>query len=321
MYQKNTENIPTYYIERYLSSLGYTNFANKSSIPQGKLIYPEEFINIAPLIVGKNGRPLPNPMESANAPFYFSFEPDIDGSSIVTLAPGDSTLRILKNDKESPITLTGLIVDSTDVFTVQIYDGAYSQFMSNREIHSETIAGDRFFPYMFPYPILIDELQFLRVQLQNISTVQNTIQFTFIGATHFWDIKSFFKETMAVKYGIGIRPFWYTTNQNIDIDPAITTKQQGIVTMIDNADFEMKRLTQTSTGNYNVRPFMNKRGNAWSNFSIPNVLLGGDGKNYWDFPELMIQRLSDLAFEFTDLSGVDNEIFVTLHGINYYYDR
>lgn len=285
---------------------------------------PPTFKDVPP-VVKKNGILRPNPFLYGVVPHYLTLDNEQStGVPAVAVSANSTERRVMSNDVSGYIAVDKLMAKATsDSYLVQLYDPNFHRNLSNSALHAETFLGNGDYPFKLPYPLILDHSQQVEPEITDLSGSTNTIEFAFSGHRFFWDVHQRYLDKINKDFDrnyINARPFFYTTTADIQLTGNGTGK--GLIKILDDADFLLHRITVKSDGIFRVRPVYNKTFEAWSNADIHSDNFGGNNLNYWDFEQpMLIERKKEVELNFTDLSGSTNNIYVTLTGVHYYYER
>ena len=118
-------------------------------------------------------------------------------------------------------------------------------------------------------------------------------------------------------------PFWYPINATLTANQSGIT---GIVTIDNDADFEMRELIASSTGSFQIQLVDRYTSRPLMPFNIPdnagNIVFGINNANIWGTAQLpfilpipyMLLRTATLAATFKDTSGAGNTIQLIFWG-------
>ena len=116
------------------------------------------------------------------------------------------------------------------------------------------------------------------------------------------------------------RPYWYTTDLEVSL-PNDTNVHTYYISIIAEADFMLHRLTSEQTGHWEVRITDTTTGWTFMNGFVRNSVLTGNSQYYRDIEPQLIQRKTSLQLDFINRSGGVNDVYFTMSGMNYHYDR
>jgi hypothetical protein len=284
-------------------------------------IYRDNIRNIAPLISAKTGNvvcPDMNPLLKRIIPYQMVFD-ESGGDSVVAVAANGTATARMSVDESGPVLVEKFKGNATDTnYTVNIFDTQYQRYLMNRPIHAETIIGTGPFPFELPEPFLVNRNHALITDITNLSVLPNNIRHNFESYRFYYDKieeELFYKMSEANKIS---RNYFYTTNTEVSlaVGGAIQTFQLKI---INDADFMMYRITTKQDGAFRVKMQNLATGYSFSNSWVHSADFGGNSRNYMDFRvSVLMPRRSEIKFDFINLGGAGNRVFITLTGMNYY---
>lgn len=281
-------------------------------------IHRQDIRNLAPL-VQENRRLEPNPVLVKTTHFQFTFDEQNQDSRLNVAANG--TLRgTMTNDKSGVVDLRRIKGDATsNNALVNIFDTEYSRFLSNRPLHYATLIGTGGQPYEFPSPLIIHPTQTLLVDVTDLSGAPNTVRMALEGHKYYFDSEELLFKRTSVASQIS-RPYWYTTETDVQlaVGAGITT---AFLTVVNEADFYWNMTTSNQTGPFLVRITNRAVGRMFTNGWIHSNILGGTNIFNQRFEPMLLQRRTQLMFEFQNLHVAQNDIRLTLAGTHYYYER
>jgi len=112
----------------------------------------------------------------AQIPF---FAPFTQGSVVV--APNGTATQNIETDIDAHFLIQKIVATRTDSALVNIYDNSRGQSWMNNSIHIDNVAGNGAFPNVLPAPRFITRGSVLTVNITNLTSSNNTINFVFIG--------------------------------------------------------------------------------------------------------------------------------------------
>jgi len=287
-----------------------------------KTIKREDIKDLAPLVyneIKKNYEP--NPILQHSIPYYATFDEDASGSSEAVIPASSTIEKTITNDASGVIDIRQLAGISTGDYLVSIYDNEYQRVLSNRPLHSSTIIGTSSFPFKLPTPLILHKTQSLRFYLTDLSGASNSVRITCAGIKYYFDVdeKIFSKQSKASQIS---RPYFYTTDNEVNLSVSTAVQAPYYITTLTEADFYLYRITSKQDGPFLVRITNTSTGMNFSNNTfIHSDTFSGTSQNYKDMEPMLIERKTILKLEFINLHTAVNNVYITLTGVNYYYDR
>jgi len=283
-------------------------------------VHRHDFKRVAP-IVCENDKFKPTPYLLHTVPYDFTLD-DVGGDSVVTIPAGQSSQIYMTNDNSGTLLVSTLTAIYTSIeFTAQIYDAEYQRYMSNRPIHASNLLGSAQYPYELPIDLFVEKTQVIKLDLRDLSIAPNTVRVSFGAMKMYWDYEGEFlqKTTEATKIS---RPYFYTTDDDVTLPALATTITSANLTIVNDADFYYYTPTIYSDGAFKMKVTNSATGFGWSNGWIHSSLFGGTALHHEKKdPPMIIQRSTQLKFDFMNLSGAPNRVFLCLGGVHYYYAR
>jgi len=286
--------------------------------PELHYLYREDINGLAPLIM-ENGAVGPNPMLVNSTLYQLAFD-EANNDSVVNLAANGTARRTMTVDKSGVADIRKLKGDFTSTAVLlNLWDNEYQRYLMNNPVHASTIIGSGTFPYTMPIPFLMHPTQHIRAELQDISGNPNSVRFNFEGQRYYFDSEAFIFARTSYANKIS-RPYWYTTDDDVSLAVGnnIVT---AFMTIVNEADFYLQRITTSQTGEFRVRIYNQSVGRGFTNGWVHSSVFGGTGQNYKDFEPMLLQRRTQLRFDFINMHGATNDIYITFGGTHYYYER
>lgn len=284
-----------------------------------KPVFREDFGEIAPLVADNDGVLAPNPYLVYTTNYDFTFDENAGSSSIVVPA-NQSIRRIMSTDRRGVVDIRRIYgrATSSDLL-LSIYDNEYNRFLMNRPVHFRNIAGSAINPFLLPIPMVIHQSQSIVFDITDLSGADNTLELALKGRRYYFDA---FKEVFdrASNASRLSRPYFYTTDDAVDLQIG-TQIQSAYVTIVNDADFYLYDIKGYSEGDFRVKTTSLSTGIAWQNGWIHSANFMGQGNEAPYFEPMIIERRTQLKFDFVNLSAATNKIWLTLVGAHYYYPR
>jgi len=214
---------------------------------------------------------------------------------------------------------------------VRINDGGARRDLMNRDVHIDTImtpvpGGQR--PFMLPEGLWIQQRRSLLFTFTDLSGAAQTVRPVLHGR------KFFLKQAtpgLASKF-IARRdminqvttPFFYTTDNDVNLPLATTANQQETITVNDEGHFLATKITCVSQGPFD---FIIKDGRTGQSLSgavrVSNTGCTGISRFPYVFPEpWLIERNSQIIIEFTNRFALgSNNIWMTWTGRRIYDEQ
>lgn len=281
-------------------------------------IYRDKLEGFAPMACRDNFLE-PNPLLVGTIPYKLTFD-EQSGDSTAVIPLNGTINRSMTNDKSGVISVLNLLGSATSSsYLVNIYDQQFQQYLANRALHAETIIGTAEYPYELPEELYIGRTQQLRVELTDLSGALNTIRFSFEGRKYYFAIEDIVFNRMSSANTIS-RPYFYTTDNDVALT-AGTDIQTAYTTMVANADFMLYKTTIKTSGLCRIKITNMNTGYAYSNSWVLSTLFAGSSLHHEVLEPMLFQRKTQLRFDFINMSGAPNNVYITMAGMNYYYDR
>lgn len=290
-----------------------------NSLNKMKPIFREDFGNIAPLVADNDGVLAPNPYLVYTTDYDLTFDENA-GSSSITVPANQSLRRIISTDRRGAVDIRRIYGKATSPdLLVSIYDNEYQRFLMNRPVHFRNIAGSAINPFLLPIPLIIHQSQSLVLDITDLSGADNTIDLAFKGRRYYFDAfkEVFDKASNASRLS---RPYFYTTDDAVDLQVG-TQIQSAYVTIVNDADFYLYGRNGYSEGDFKVKITSLSTGLAWQNGWIHSANFMGQANEAPYFEPMIVERRTQLKFDFINLSAATNKIWLTLIGAHYYYPR
>ena len=281
-------------------------------------LYREDVGGLAPLI--KEGSTVsPNPILVKTTPYQLVFD-ESSADSVVNLVANGTGRRTMTVDKAGVLDIRRLKGTFTDRdVLINIWDNEYQRYLSNNPLHVKTVIGDGTFPYEMPIPLLMHPTQTLRIELQNLTANPNAVRLCFEGQRYYFDSETFIFQRSSFANRTS-RPYWYTNDADVSL--AVSTNiVTAFLTIVNEADFYLHRITTDQTGPFRVRVTNVSVGRMMTNGWVHSNDFGGDAFNYMDMEPMLFQRRTQLKFELINLHSAQNDIYITFAGEHYYYER
>lgn len=282
-----------------------------------KRIYRTDIEEIAPIVETVKKDLESNPVLSHVIPYELTFD-EQNNDSVQVLAPNTTQTPRMSVDKAGPVAITELKGIATSAsYMVNLYDSEYQRYISNRSLHAGTVIGTGIFPFKLPIPLILNRTQALLVDLTDISGAQNTIRHSYRGYRYYFNIEDTVFKAQSEANRIS-RPYFYTTDTNVSLADN-NNIQSFKMTIINEANFMLHRITQVSSGAFRIRFRSLATGFSYTNGWVHSANFGGSSQNYSDIkPAMLLSKRSEIMFDFINLSGGINDVFLTFSGVNYY---
>lgn len=225
------------------------------------------------------------------------------------------------------------IADRTGPATVTIYDPGTSRYLMNREIHIDTIVsglsgtgGQR--PFIWPESYFMNVEgagRALVVTFRDLSSATNAIRFGIEGRRFYTkEAPPEVYQKMYEYFGRKERTnvYFLTTDATVTLPASATTVTSAFARVTDEADFEIYKICSTSQGAYEWTLRDTSTGRILSNDYTTNTMRTGTAEYPYILPEpILIERNYSLQFDFRNLSGASNNVYITLVGRRLYYGQ
>ena len=284
------------------------------------VFYREDIKDLAPIVL--EGRDLtPNPILTKTTQFQFVFDEQANDSSVAINANGTAR-RQMTNDKSGLIDIRdfkGVFTDSN--MLVHIYDSQFSRYLSNRPLHCDTVFGTGLNPYEIPAPLKIHPTQTLIFDFTDLSGNPNNARLALNGQKYYFDSEKLLFENLSIASKI-YRPYWYTTDTDISLTVG-TGINTFFFTVINEADFYWDQIMTRQTGPFLIKMTNTAVGRAFTNGWIHSSNFGNNAQTNYvrTFEAMLLQRRTNIRFDIINLHTATNNIYITLGGTNYYYER
>jgi len=275
-------------------------------------------------------------------PYLTPFELRIDDPNQILVIPANGTV--------GPFPMTAQLDGPIEVFYVKVvvfdandaplttYDidwflqhpGKRRNYM-NRQLPLIACAGDGGRPYVLPETIFIPAKQSINVQFFNNDNAERRVELVMGGIKYY---------PMAAPEAVGQEmwgyiarrertyAYWQTTDLVLSIPAPINTVRNSLVTMPDDADLEIFKLTAFSTGAFRTSLRDGQTSRALTTTRIHSSLLfgghitttplgiGGSGGIFpYRWPTtLLMRRSSKMEIETENLTGNTNDIDLIFGG-------
>lgn len=281
-------------------------------------------------LVDEKGNIFVNPAKRYVKPYWLT-----PTDEFVTLAAGAVSDPItMMVDNQGHFEWFYIVGKSDAPYTLTVFDPGRKRFLMNREIHSDTIVsptniagalttGGRPHILMESYFVNVEQAQrSLVLQFRNLDTVNpNTIRLAFVGRRYYYreatpEVKELFRKRFLEKERTNI--YFLTTDKPVTI-PADGTID-ATLSSTDEADFEFLKLMSKSEGPFKFKLIDRSSGREF----MPQPIRDVQGFGTADFPMILpesflIERNYQFIVRLEDLSGADNDVFLTFHGRRVYY--
>lgn len=258
----------------------------------------------------KNQKRIDNPALLQTSPFYFGFD-ESGSDSVVTLSANSSQNRFMSSDQSGMIDVRTISAVATSFeFTAKITDTKINFELSNRPLHAKTLFGTQGRPFRLPYPIVLPKTQNLNFLLTDLSGSSNSIRLTCHGFKYYFDAENVIYRRLPL-HSI-VSSFFYTTDTDVSL--AGSASDVNYI-KIETHDFLAYGITAYSTGAFLLKISDVNLGRAFQNGYIHSSHLGiAEYQNNWDQP-ILIKKKTQLRFDFTNLTGSTNNIYLNLFGV------
>lgn len=213
-------------------------------------------------------------------------------------------------------------VDNKD-FAIKIFDPGTRRDLMNEEIHAATICGTARRPGILTETYLLNtenagrELQF---SVRNLRNDVNNVEIALHGRRWYHkesppdvqeEMRSFFQHKERTTH------YWLTTKGGfltLAANEDLVNSQAPIMEADDEADTEVFKITAHSTGAFDFRLRELASGKTLMNEFVRVESGWGNAEFPFVFQEsLLIERNYDVAVDIRDLSGAENQVWLTFH--------
>jgi hypothetical protein len=291
-----------------------------SEKPLRKAIYRQDLTNLAP-IYQKDGRYIPNPLLIKTTMYHFTFD-EANQDSVVNLTPLAQLSGTLTNDKSGVLDIRRIRANATSTdLLLNIFDTQYSRDLSNRPLHFETLFGTAAnLENWLPAPLIISPTQTLRIDLTDRSNNNNAVRVNFPGRKYYFDSEDMVYDNLSIATRMS-RPYFYTPETNVVL-PAATGTNSYFFTIVNEADFYLTRISTRQDNPFLIRLTNRAVGRMFTNGWIHSDNFGTNPTLSLKFEPMLLQRRTQIQLEIQNLvPGSTNTVFITFHGIHYYYER
>lgn len=298
--------------------------------PNASPIYRRDFKNAPPLVcMSPSNKVELNPFLVHTIPYELTFDP-IGSDSVTTVLANSNAIVTFTNDRSGDIDIRNLKGTATNTnLTVNIYDGEYSRYLSNRPLHWNTLVGTGDYPYDMVTPLTLHRTQALRAEFRELSGVNSDVRINFGGQRYYFESQRDFFDKSGPSTMFS-RPYFYTTDNDLVLPANNVDLITGKFTIVSDADFFLQRITHypVTAGfirdpNYRIVIRNISTGLQFSNGWIIGDNYFGDNQNYrdYEFPGMILQRRTEIQVNCYNLNAVPKTIFLTFAGTQYYFDR
>ena len=258
----------------------------------------------------------------------------VTSPTITTLGAGGTSAPItMPVDTQGHFEAFYAVADRTGPCTITIFDPGTSRYLMNREIHIDTIVsgisgngGQR--PFIWPESYFMnveDAGRALVVQFRDLSGSTNNVRFMLEGRRFYTkEAPPEVYQKMYEYFGRKERTnvYFLTTDQAVTLPASSTTVTNGYCRVTDEADFEIYKICAVSQGPFEYTLRDTSSGRILSNDYTSNTMRTGNAEYPFIFPEpILIERNYQLQFDFRNLSGASNAVYITLIGRRLYYGQ
>ncbi len=258
----------------------------------------------------------------------------VTNPTITTIAAGGTSAPItMPVDTQGHFEAFYAVADRTGAATITIFDPGTSRYLMNREIHIDTIVsglsgngGQR--PFIWPESYFMnveDAGRALVVQFRDLSGSTNNIRFMLEGRRFYTkEAPPEVYQKMYEYFGRKERTnvYFMTTDQAVTLPASSTTVTNGYCRVTDEADFEIYKICCVSQGPFEYTLRDTSSGRILSNDYTSNTMRTGNAEYPYILPEpILIERNYQLQFDFRNLSGASNAVYMTLVGRRLYYGQ
>ena len=251
--------------------------------------------------------------------FYLNVDPQ-NADSKITVNGGSRTSANMSNNNSGLIDIRKLMESSTSKdYKIKIVNNDVDQSITSSGIHARAIFGTGKRPFTC-WPFLLHKTSSLTITIDDLSGSSNTIRPCFEAFKYYFDVLGTLPESYK-KLLLNSTFFIYTTDDDVSLTSSATDVVEAFTTMNDNHDFELRRITFHSDGDFLVRIATDDGRNDITNGWVHSDSLGGDGEYYSDLEQgILINRTTKIRYEFKNLSGATNKIYMALSGVAYFMD-
>lgn len=270
-----------------------------------------------------------NPAKRHVKPYMLVTQPN---ETVVVAANSASPPITMPIDTQGHFEAFYAICDRTGPATITLFDPGTNRFLMNREVHIDTVVsglsgagGQR--PFIWPESYFFnveDAGRAMIVQFRDLSGEDNNIRFGLEGRRFYTkesppDIYAKMYEYFGRKERTNI--YFLTTDNTVLLPSAgAPTETVAYARVTDEADFEVFKIDCVSDGPFEWTIRDTGTGRILSNGFHSNTMRTGVAEYPYIFVEpLLVERNYQLQFNFRNMSGVPNNVYMTLVGRRLYY--
>ena len=235
---------------------------------------------------------------------------------ITMLASSPSAQVPLLSVEEGAVELAIMTAEKTGACLVNIFDSNARRPLTGRPCHVDTIFGTGAEPFILAESQFLLKRQALLLSAVDISGSGNAIRPVFGGQR----INPERSGSKALRDEIAdrrarklfIMPFMCPMDQDVVL--TANQEREYYYTQEGGANFEIKKLTYSSTGAFKFKVKDETGQELTENWVHSTTVLGSAGNPYMLYGSWTVKAGGKVTFTFKDLSGTGNSIYLTLCG-------
>lgn len=261
------------------------------------------------------GKYEPHEVYLRSSPYIITLD-DVSGDNNILVPLNSTNNGAMSNDQSGILDIRRLTsVADSDEYLVLIKDTRRRQELMNQAIHKKCIFGQSGRDFELPWPLYIYYSNTLTFWFQDKSGSNNDVRLAFFGSKHWRHDPDPWSQLKEAIPDIEVAfPYFYTTDSPVSL--GVGVQDTTYITTVGHADFFLQKILSHSTGPYLFKIYDPYGFRAWSSGWVHSSLLGNAEYNF-RHDEQVLLRTTQLNIELKNLHTAQNEIYLTLAGINY----
>ena len=270
-----------------------------------------------PIFAIDGGKIIPAEMRDEVSIYQLVIDPQ-NADSALTVNANSNASANMSNNNAGIIDIRKLMESSTSKdYKIKILNNDTDQMITSGGIHARAILGNGKRPFSV-WPLFINKASSITIIVDDLSGSSNTIRPCFEAFKYRFNVFDY----LPPEYRELLRKsslFIYTTDDDVQLTSSSSEIVEAFLTINGNHDFELKRITFDSDGDFLVRMYSDDGKSDITNGWVHSSCLGGDGEYYEDLEQsVMLERTTKIKIEMKNLSGATNNIYFALSGIAYF---
>ncbi|WP_372365413.1 hypothetical protein [Candidatus Uabimicrobium sp. HlEnr_7] len=272
-----------------------------------------------PPFLKKGEKILPNNIRQQVSIYQMVIDPQ-NADSVLTVSGNSNASANMSNNRSGIIDIRKFMESSTSKdYKIKILNNNTDQMITSGGIHARAILGTGKRPFSV-WPLFIDKSNSITIIVDDLSGSSNSIRPCFECFKYYFNVF----EHMAPSYRELLKKssfFIYTTDDDVLLASSASDVKKAFITINSNHDFELKRITFHSDGDFLVRIASDDGRKDMTNGWVHSSCFGGDGEYFEDFEQsILLERTTKIQIEMKNLSGAANNVYFALSGIAYFME-